>query len=250
MKKLIAGNWKMNGSLSMVCDFSSCMNEAMATTTHDVLICLPYPYINYANKLFASKNILLGAQDCSIFKDTGAYTGEVSAEMLRDLGCSYVIVGHSERRDYFNESNEVVQAKLGRALEASLNVILCVGETLEERNKGTHFDKIKNQILSAMSSSSDDNLTRITIAYEPIWAIGTGLSATSVQANEMHEYIHDIISKHFGTDNAKNVAILYGGSMNEKNAKDLLSQSYIGGGLIGGASLKSEILSQIVTTKI
>ena len=250
MKKLIAGNWKMNGSLSMMDDFAISLYKNVDKNENDILLCLPYSLIGPAIQLFRSKDIFIGAQDCSKFSDSGAYTGEVSATMLRDLGCSHVILGHSERRQYISETNDVIRTKLENAINEKLHVILCVGETLIERDENKHFEKINKQLVSAMEVLSLECLSHVTLAYEPIWAIGTGKTATTNQANEMHKYIHDIISKNFGPMCADGIKILYGGSMNAENANELLSQSYIDGGLIGGASLKPVDFSKIANIKI
>jgi len=191
--------------------------------------------------------IKLGAQNCNDH-DSGAYTGEVSAKMIASVGCTYVIVGHSERRTYFNENNEQLMQKMKRALENKLHPIFCIGENLEERNSGKHFEVVKAQIKNELSGFSVSELKDLVIAYEPVWAIGTGVTASSAQAQEMHAFIRNTISELFNADFANALPILYGGSCNAQNAKELFACKDVDGGLIGGASLKAIDFCSIVSS--
>ena len=242
-KNLIAGNWKMNGSI----DFANSFFQKLIDQTHnansEILVCLPHVLLSTGLELTANTHVKIGAQDCSKFSGYGAYTGEISANMLRDLGCHYAVIGHSERREYFSETNEVVAEKIAKLNDADITPIVCVGESLEHRKSEQHFDVIASQVDSILASV--DGNKDFVIAYEPIWAIGTGETATPEEANSMHQFIHDMIGRKFSSDYANTKRVLYGGSMNAQNAKDLLAQEFIAGGLIGGASLKHEDFSLI-----
>ena len=245
-KTIIAGNWKMNKTAT---EGKALLDEIKASVGKikwcEVVACVPAVDIPMAVKALKDSRIAVGAQNLH-WEPSGAYTGEISAAMLKDLGVKYVIIGHSERRQYFGETDITVNKKVHAALEAGLHPIVCVGESLEQREMGVTTDLIGVQVKSAIAGVSADKIRRIVFAYEPIWAIGTGKTATSEQANEVCEHIRTIIRKQFGARTARAVTIQYGGSMNAKNAAELLAQPDVDGGLIGGASLKSEDFVTIV----
>lgn len=236
---LVAGNWKLNGSLESVSALLAGITEQIsAAGTTEVAVCPPFVYLQHAGQLLRDTGIALGAQDCSD-QAQGAYTGEVSAAMLGELGCTYVIVGHSERRHIYGESDELVAAKFAQALENGLVPILCVGETLEERESGQTEAVIARQLDAVLASSGIEGFGKAVIAYEPVWAIGTGKTATPEQAQQVHAFVRARLgSQDEGI--AGGVRILYGGSMKPENAGALLQENDIDGGLIGGASLKAE----------
>jgi triosephosphate isomerase len=237
MKKLIAGNWKMNGSLAANEALVQAMlggREAVAEVS-DMALCVPAPYLAQMQGLLQGSGVALGAQDVSAFEQ-GAYTGEVSAAMLRDFACRYAIVGHSERRQYHGESDLVVATKAQRALAAGITPIVCVGETLDEREAGQTELVVKRQ-LAAVIHAVAHCTSEIVVAYEPVWAIGTGKTASPEQAQQVHAVLRAQLAA--ATEHPERVHILYGGSMNAANAASLLAQPDIDGGLIGGASLKA-----------
>lgn len=246
-KKIVAGNWKMNqdyaGGISL---FSEIVNMVRDERKGDqiAIICSPYIHLNSLAKL-GGDVVKIGAQNCHQ-NDSGAYTGEISAGMIKSVGCEYVIVGHSERRQYFAESNELLAEKTVKVLANGLSPIFCIGETLDERNNGTYFDVLKTQLEQGVFGLSADDFAKVIIAYEPVWAIGTGLTATSDQAQEVHAYIRKEIAVKYSSEVADHTTILYGGSCNPKNAAELFAQTDIDGGLIGGASLKSRDFVDIV----
>ena len=211
----------------------------------DVVLCVPACNISTANKAFKDLRLSVGAENVH-FEKNGAYTGEVSADMLKDLGVKYVIIGHSERRRDNNETDGTVNKKVLAALQAGLRPIICVGETLEMRDNDVTLDVVRMQIKTALRGVMHDQLRRVTIAYEPIWAIGTGYTATAEQANEVNEAIRTVLRERYGARAARAVSILYGGSMNTSNAAELLAQPDVDGGLIGGASLKTESFEKII----
>jgi triosephosphate isomerase len=211
----------------------------------DVLICVPYVNIPAAQKAFKDSRVIIGAENVSQF-DKGAYTGEVSAAMLKDLGVKYVIIGHSERRQYWNDTDLIVNKKALAAVEAGLYPIICVGESLEQRELGVTKELIDLQVKTALAGIPAEKMRHVVIAYEPLWAIGTGKTATAEQANEVNEEIRAVIRKLYGARVARSVTILYGGSMNDKNAQELLAQPDIDGGLIGGAALVPEKFNTII----
>jgi triosephosphate isomerase len=246
-KKIVAGNWKMNQDYaSGVSLFSEIVNMLRDEKKGDqiAIICSPYIHLNSLAKL-GGEVVKIGAQNCHQ-NDSGAFTGEISAGMIKSVGCEYVIIGHSERRQYFAESNELLAAKTIKVLENNLCPIFCIGETLDERNNGTYFDVLKNQLNEGVFGLSADDFAKVVIAYEPVWAIGTGLTATSEQAQEVHAYIRKEIAARYTAEIADQTTILYGGSCNPKNAAELFAQADIDGGLIGGASLKSRDFVDIV----
>ena len=245
-KTIIAGNWKMNKTpkeaRSLVDAIRPLVSKAKWCTT---VLCVPFVDISPALKATRATKIAIGAQNMH-WEASGAYTGEVSAQMLVEMGVKYVIVGHSERRQYFGETDEIVNKKVLAAMEAGLKPIICVGETLEERELGITEERIRLQVKRALHGVNVENIRRLVVAYEPIWAIGTGNTATVEQASEVCTLIRDTIRELFGARAARSVTIQYGGSMNAENAAGLLSQLNIDGGLIGGASLKPESFKAIV----
>jgi triosephosphate isomerase len=248
-KKIVAGNWKMNMDYaSGISLFSEIVNMVRDEKKGEQLaiICAPYIHLNSLSQL-GGTTVRIGAQNCHQ-KDSGAFTGEISAEMVKSVGCEYVLVGHSERRQYFAESNEILAEKTLAALKNNLSPIFCIGETLDERNNGNYFNIIKSQLSEGTFNLSAEEFLKVVVAYEPVWAIGTGLTATSEQAQEVHAFIRNEIASKYGEEVANDTTILYGGSCNPKNAAELFAQNDIDGGLIGGASLKSRDFVDIVKT--
>ena len=237
---LIAGNWKMNMLASQVPAYWQGL-EPGAKLSEGVssALCVPFPLIPAVKAALAGSQVKVGAQDVSAH-DKGAYTGEVSAAMLADLGVDYCIIGHSERRAYHAESDQLVNEKLKALLGAGITPIMCCGESLEQRDAGVTLSFVESQIKGGLEGVCPEEMKKVVIAYEPIWAIGTGRTATAAQAQEVCGYIRGVLAGLYGEELAKGVQILYGGSMNGKNAAELLSQPDIDGGLIGGASLKPE----------
>ena len=245
-KTIIAGNWKMNMTASETKQFAEELKKIMPRAKWcETLICVPSCNITTAMKAFKDLRVSVGAENLH-YEKSGAYTGEVSADMLKDLGVKYVIVGHSERRQYFCETDQIVNKKVHAALNAGISPIICVGESLEQRETGITESLIAMQVKSALYGVPADKLRRCIIAYEPIWAIGTGKTATAEQAGEVCSYIRAIIRELYGARVARSVTIQYGGSMNPSNAAELLAQPDIDGGLIGGASLKPEQFVAII----
>ena len=246
-KKIVAGNWKMNMDYAEgVSLFSEILNMVRDEKKGDqhAIICAPFIHLNSLAKLGGS-TVQIGAQNCHQ-NESGAYTGEISAKMIKSVGCSYVIIGHSERRQYFAETDALLAEKTKAALANGLTPIFCIGETLDERNNGDYFNVIKSQLTNGVFGLSAEDFAKIVIAYEPVWAIGTGLTASSDQAQEVHAFIRAEVATQFGSEVADGVSILYGGSCNPKNAAELFAQQDIDGGLIGGASLKSRDFTDIV----
>jgi len=246
-KKIVAGNWKMNNTLSEAVFLIENILSMLNTSNNIIKIIIPpFPYLESINtKIGEMESVFLGAQNCHQ-KTEGAYTGEISAKMLHSVGCDYVLIGHSERRAYFNETNEKLVLKIKEALSHDLKPIFCIGESLNQREDGFYFDVIKSQLVEVLSHFTSSDCLNIIIAYEPIWAIGTGLTATSLQAQEMHAFIRSEISNLFSFDIAQKTSILYGGSCNTQNARELFQCPDVDGGLIGGASLKAEDFCAIV----
>ena len=244
-RTLIAGNWKMNGSLKANAQLLEGLQAAALTpNSPEVLVCVPSVYLAQTETLLESSKIELGAQDVSAHQ-SGAYTGEISSAMLADFGCQYVIVGHSERRAYHHASNELVAQKALQALRSSIFPIVCVGETLEQREAGKTNEIVVAQLRAVMDVLDDGALARIVVAYEPVWAIGTGKTATPEMAQEVHAVLRATLAER-SEFAASKVRILYGGSMKPENAKDLLAMPDIDGGLIGGAALKATDFLAIV----
>ena len=245
-KTIIAGNWKMNKTASETKKFAEELKAIMPRAKWcDVVVCVPAVNIPTAIKAFKDVRVSVGAENV-FYEKSGAFTGEVSADMLKDLGVKYVIIGHSERRQYFGETDFTVNKKVLAALETGLHPIICVGESLEQRELGITMELIALQIKSALAGVSADKLRKCVIAYEPIWAIGTGKTATAEQAGEVCSNIRAAIRGLYGARVARSVTIQYGGSMNPKNAAELLAQPDIDGGLIGGAALKPEQFVDII----
>jgi len=248
-KKIVAGNWKMNTDYSEgISLFSEIVNIVRDEKKGDqiAIICAPYIHLNSLTKL-GGDTVKIGAQNCHQ-NESGAYTGEISAKMIKSVGCEYVIVGHSERRQYFAESDALLAEKTKIALANNLVPIFCIGETLDERNNGNFFEILKGQLENALFDLEEADFSKVVLAYEPVWAIGTGLTATAAQAQEVHEFIRAEVSEKYGDAVAESTSILYGGSCNPKNAAELFAQKDIDGGLIGGASLKSRDFADIVKT--
>ncbi|GAB1372538.1 triose-phosphate isomerase [Candidatus Kapaibacterium sp.] len=247
-RKLIAGNWKMNTTISESIELIEEIKSKISNLEikSEILICPPFVNIVAAVANTKNSGISVGAQNCE-YRINGAYTGEVSAPMLFEAGCQYVIIGHSERRTLYGETDVIVNQKLKTVISYKMTPILCIGENLDERNQNKTFDILKTQILGAYKNLSIDEISETVIAYEPVWAIGTGVSATNEQAAEAHRWIRTFLKEEFG-DRASNIRILYGGSMNDANCEGLLSQEDIDGGLIGGASLKAASFVKIIMT--
>lgn len=246
-KNIVAGNWKMNKTLQEGLTLANELNVALANTQLNCDVIIGTPFIHLASVAAAvdTKKIAVAAQNCAS-KASGAYTGEVSAAMVKSTGAGYVILGHSERREYYGETSAILNEKVALALANGLTPIYCCGEALEVRNANQQNDYVKNQLEETVFNLSADDFKKIVIAYEPIWAIGTGVTASTEQAQEMLAFIRSIIAGKFGKDIAEGTSILYGGSCNAKNAGELFAQPDIDGGLIGGASLKVEDFKAII----
>lgn len=244
-RKVIAGNWKMNMLPNEAINFIQELTPLVKDTKNDVVLCVPYIDLFYSLLHVQGTNIKIGAQNMH-WEEKGAYTGEVSASMLKSIGVEYVIIGHSERRQYFNETDETVNKKIKSALAHGLKPIVCVGETLEQREARETEKIVTNQIAKAFEGISSENLENIIVAYEPIWAIGTGKTATKEDANNTIMQIRKKLAEIYGQNEAEGVIIQYGGSVKSSNAKELFEMSDIDGGLVGGASLKAEEFSKIV----
>ena len=237
-KSIIAGNWKMNKTIAESLSFVNDVKDRVKNENVDVVICAPFIALKDLVEATKGTNIKIGAQNMH-FEESGAYTGEVSAAMLNEIGVDYVIIGHSERRQYFNESNEAVNKKVLKALQEGLLPIVCCGETLEQREAGDTKEHCKEQIQKALKNVPKCDLEKIVIAYEPIWAIGTGKTATSEDANDVISYIRNVVRELYG-NLADNVRIQYGGSVKPSNISEIMAKSDIDGALVGGASLASE----------
>ena len=246
-KNVIAGNWKMNNDLKesekLIVELKNLLQNEKPNC--DVIVCPPFTSLSEAAKLLKGSQIKLGAQNMH-FEENGAFTGEVSASMLKSVGCEYVILGHSERRTIFGDGDEVINKKIKKALAAGLKPIFCVGEVLAERETGITNDVVKRQILKGLAGISADDMKNIIIAYEPVWAIGTGKTASPAQAQEVHEFIRDLIEIDYSLEVANELTIQYGGSVKPDNAKELLSQKDIDGALVGGACLKADSFMGII----
>ena len=241
-RNIIAGNWKMNMLPNEAISFIEEIEPMVKDTKNEVIICVPFTDFFYANNMAQGTNIQVGVQNMH-YEDKGAYTGEISAPMLKSVNCKYVIIGHSERRQYFNETDETVNKKVKKALEYGLTPIVCVGETLEEKEAGKTIEIITSQIEKGLVDLKASDLDKIVIAYEPIWAIGTGKTATSEDAQNAIKAIREKIKSLFNTDD---ISILYGGSVKGSNAKELFAMKDIDGGLVGGASLEAKLFAEIV----
>ena len=250
-KKVVAGNWKMNKNLQEGIELAKEVNskvKAAGTKEVTVIIGTPFIHLSEVNKIVDPTVVAVAAQNCAT-EASGAYTGEISAAMVASTGSKYVILGHSERRSYYGETDEILVKKVQRALENNLEIIFCVGEVLAERESGKHFEVVKSQLENGLFNLPADQFAHVIVAYEPVWAIGTGKTATSAQAEEMHAFIRKTIAGKYNQQVADNTPILYGGSCNAKNADELFSQPDVDGGLIGGASLKAEDFSTIIVAR-
>lgn len=247
-KKIVAGNWKMNMDLAEGLKFAASVDKHFKENPQSkaqVILCTPFIHLAGVADIVKSGRLSLGAQNCAS-EASGAYTGEVSAYMVKSTGAEYVIIGHSERRSYYHEDDKLLNKKTLLALNAGLKVIFCVGEVKSEREEGKHFIIVKRQLEEGLFSLTEAQMNSIVIAYEPVWAIGTGLTASPEQAQEMHKHIRDLVKEKYGNDCAKKMPILYGGSCKPSNAAEIFSKPDVDGGLIGGAALKKEDFAGIV----
>ncbi|MGL4338354.1 MAG: triose-phosphate isomerase [Turicibacter sp.] len=247
-KPIIVGNWKMNKTRDEALQFIYAVKDNVTSNEAvESVICGPFPYLRCLVKR-QGVNLKIGAQTMH-FNENGAYTGEISPQMLKGIGVNYVIIGHSERREWFNETDEIVNLKTKMALKTGLTPIICVGETLEQRENKRTNEVVKQQTLAALTELKSDQVKQIIIAYEPIWAIGTGLTATAEQANETIGYIRHVMAQHFGKEVSELIRMQYGGSVNSSNIKELMAQEHIDGALVGGASLDPQSFIALVNYK-
>ena len=243
---IIAGNWKLHKTPEESIRLVTELKRALSNVTGvDIVVCPTAIALTDVSDVILESNIVLGAQNL-YWEDQGPFTGEISGSMIKSAGCSYVIIGHSERRQYFGETNETVNKKIRSALESGLIPIICVGESLEDRESEKTFDVIKDQVIGALSSYNAEEVKNMVIAYEPLWAIGTGKTATPEQAQDVHKYIRDLLGDLYNDGTAHSVRLQYGGSVKPDNIKDLISKEDIDGALVGGASLKSDSFAHIV----
>ncbi len=246
---IVAGNWKMHKTTSEARVLASgVVREVGEVQGVQVVLCPPFTSLYVVADAIKGSNVELGGQNCH-FVSIGAFTGEVAPEFLLDLGCRYVIVGHSERRQYFREDDQLLNKKLKKAIASGLIPIFCIGETLEERNKEQTFDVLRKQVTNGLSEIHPDDPLSLVVAYEPVWAIGTGVTATPDQAQEAHRYVRDLLAGLWGSDTAEKVRIQYGGSVKPDNAAELMAQPDIDGALVGGASLEADSFVKIVKFK-
>ena len=249
-KKIVAGNWKMNcnreEAFSLATEVAGMLADEKRNDVN-VILAPPFVHLSAISHLLTGSGIHVAAQNCAS-ETSGAFTGEVSASMIKSVGASHVIIGHSERRNLFHESNNILAKKTQIALDNKLIPIFCIGETLEERESEKHFETIETQLREGLFQLPDAMFGKVVLAYEPVWAIGTGKTATPEQAQEMHRYIRTVVKEKYGDQNAFKVSILYGGSCNENNANELFALADVDGGLIGGASLKSRSFVNIVNS--
>ena len=247
-KNVVAGNWKMNTTLQEGVKLAEDVNEALKNVDAkcDVVICVPFTHLASVNAVIDPAKLGLGAENCADHVK-GAYTGEISAPMVASTGATYVILGHSERRQYYGETSETLKEKVNHALANNLTPIFCIGEVLEQRENGSYLEVVKSQIEEALFELSAEDFSKLILAYEPVWAIGTGKTATDDQAQEMHAFIRGVIADKYGKEVADNTSILYGGSCKPSNAKALFAKPDVDGGLIGGAALEAESFMGIVT---
>ena len=249
-KKIVAGNWKMNKDFQ---DAEDLMFEIVDELTEkgsgdtEVIVCPPAVYLEMSSDIAAENGFMVGAQNLSQF-ESGAYTGEISASMLHSMGISHCILGHSERRTYFGENDKIIAAKVDLALKNNIIPIYCCGEVLAERQAEKHFDVIRSQVSEALFHLGKEAISQVIIAYEPVWAIGTGVTASSAQAQEVHAFIRGLLTEKYGVEVSSEISILYGGSCNAKNAAELFANADVDGGLIGGAALKASDFVTIVNS--
>jgi len=245
-KMIIAGNWKLNKTINEAVQLATVLKRELADIQNvEIVICPVYPALAVVNDVIMDTNIKLGGQDL-YWKDSGAFTGEVSAPLLKDVGCEYVIIGHSERRQFFGETNETVNKKTFAALQCGLTPIVCLGESLQEREAGKTFKVVEDHIRGGLQGLTAEQAQKIVIAYEPVWAIGTGKTATPAQAQEVHKFIRDLLAKLYDQTVADEITIQYGGSVKPDNAAELMSRPDIDGALVGGASLDANSFAEIV----
>lgn len=246
-KQIVAGNWKMNTNIAEGIALALNLRELepQFNDNVEVIVIPPFTHITEVMNALSDTNIKLGAQNCAS-EEKGAFTGEVSAEMISSLEVNYVTIGHSERRAYYNETNDILNKKVKLALKNDLTPIYCCGEMLAEREAKNHFNVVKTQISEGLFDLSKEDFSKIIIAYEPVWAIGTGVTASPEQAQEIHKFIRDIIAEKYGNEIAENISILYGGSVKPNNANEIFSKPDVDGGLIGGAALKAEDFMGII----
>ncbi len=249
-KKIVAGNWKMNNSLNRGIELAAEINKMVRKQDdHDVTVVLSPPYIHLADvaRIVDKDAVAVAAQNCAS-EPKGAYTGEISVKMIKSTGAEYIIIGHSERRTYYHEDHELLKQKVKLTLENSLIPIFCCGEHLNEREANNHFEVVKQQLTDSLFDLPAHEFGKVVVAYEPVWAIGTGVTASSEQAQEMHAYIRSIIADKYGDEVAENTSILYGGSCKPSNAKELFGNKDVDGGLIGGASLEASDFFAIINS--
>ena len=244
-KKIVAGNWKMNNDLAATNTLISKLIKKEKTTNAVVMIAPAFVNLLEASKLLKDSNIIVAAQNMH-FAENGAYTGEISAEMLKSIGVNTVILGHSERREYFSEDDNLLKQKVDKALEERMKIIFCFGEKWEDRSVDNHFIVVENQIRNALFHIENENWESIVLAYEPVWAIGTGQTASPEQAQEMHAFIRNLVKEHYNSTISEEVSILYGGSVKPENAKEIFGKNDVDGGLIGGAALNAGNFMAIV----
>ncbi len=246
-KKIVAGNWKMNMELAEGLKLAESVDTyfRLKPSKAEVILCTPYIHLAGVSQILKDGNVRLGAQNCAS-EPSGAYTGEISPAMILSTGAGYVIIGHSERRSYYHEDNQLLNRKTKLALSTGLKVIFCCGEVLGERESGKYFEVVKNQIENGLFNIPAEEIKNVVVAYEPVWAIGTGLTATPEQAQEMHQYIRGLFTEKYGKEIADNLTILYGGSCKPSNAAEIFSKPDVDGGLIGGAALKKDDFTAIV----
>lgn len=244
-KPIIAGNWKMNLSINDAIKFIQEVKNEVSNTDVEPVICAPFTFLKDLKEATKGTNIKIGAQNMH-FEDSGAFTGEISAPMLKELDIDYCVVGHSERRQYFAETDETINKKLKQAFKYDIIPILCVGETLEERETGKTNDIVKSQVVADIEGLDKELISKLVIAYEPIWAIGTGKTATSQQANEVISYIREVVKELYNDEISENIRIQYGGSVKPDNVEEIMNQSDIDGALVGGASLKPSDFIKLV----
>ncbi len=244
-QKIVAGNWKMNTNISEGLELAAAVNSLASKKSNDTVVIVAPPFTHLADVKKVLSVVKLSAQNCAS-EESGAFTGEVSVSMIKSIGAEYIIIGHSERRAYYHEDNAILAKKVNLALSKGLIPIFCIGEVLPEREAKKHFDVVKSQLTEGVFHLSAAEFAKVVIAYEPVWAIGTGVTASPEQAQEMHKFIRTEIGKKYDNQVADNTSILYGGSCKGSNAKELFANPDVDGGLIGGASLKAEEFLQIV----
>ena len=247
-KPIIAGNWKLYKTIGPAIELANGLKREfykIEANDIDIVLCPVYTCLSEVAEVIAESNLALGGQDV-YWQDDGAFTGEVSAPMLKDVGCAYVIIGHSERRQFFGETNDTVNKKVKAALKHGLIPIVCVGESLAQREANKTFEVLADHVNNGLAGLTAEEVSKVVIAYEPVWAIGTGKTATSAQAQEAHKYIRDLLVKLYNKDIANNIRIQYGGSVKPENIEEIMAQPDVDGALVGGASLKVESFSEIV----